>query len=365
MTTTNAHAEPATFAIVGGGFRAEAFLRVAAALPERFRVTSLMARRAENREAIHDRWSVATVDSIDDLLPGRPDFVVVAVSPSVSTEIVLDLAGAGQATLTETPVAPHLTSSLALLDAVHDGARIQVAEQYHLEPLVSAQLEVVRRGVLGDVSEASVSVAHDYHGMSLVRRFLGVEFENARITARRFTERLHDGPGRQGDPIEDRVVDGIRSSAWLDFDGGTHGSYEFHDQQYRSWIRTPSVLVRGSRGELRDEAVRHLQDAFTPVASRIERMEAGGAGSHEGKFLRSYAFEAGVLYENPYRPARLADDELSIAALLDGMATYVRGGAPVYSVAEACQDQYLQLEIRRAIDSGSTISTSTQPWVVR
>ena len=77
---------------------------------------------------------------------------------------------------------------------------------------------------------------------------------------------------------------------------------------------------------------------------------------------------------SPFRPdselsrldrGELADDELSIAALLDGMATYVRGGAPVYSVAEACQDQYLQLEIRRAIDSGSTISTSTQPWAVR
>ncbi|WP_460533599.1 Gfo/Idh/MocA family oxidoreductase [Humibacter ginsengiterrae] len=365
MTTMRTPTEPATLAIVGGGYRAEAFLRVADALPERFRVTAVMARRPENREEIRDRWSVDTVDSIDDLDRGRPGFVVVAVSPSVSTDIILALTGAGHAVLTETPVAPDLPSCLALVDAVREGARIQVAEQYHLEPLVSAQLEVVRRGVVGEVSEASVSIAHDYHGMSVLRRFLGIEFQNARITARRFSERLQDGPSRQGDPLEDRLVDGIRTSAWLEFDGGAHGAYEFHDQQYRSWIRTPSVQVRGSRGELRDETVRHLRDGFTPVKSRIERVEAGGAGNHEGKFLRSYAFEGGILYDNRYRPARLADDELSIAALLDGMAAYAGGGAPVYSVAEACQDQYLQLEIRRAIEAGSPLATATQPWAER
>ena len=362
MSNDAAATEPATFAIIGSGFRAEAFLRVAQALPDRFRVSAVMARRAESRQAIRDRWSVDVVDSIDDLRQDRPDFVVVGVSPSVSTEIVLALTDAGHAVLTETPVAPDVASSLALASAVRAGARIQVAEQYHLEPLISAQLAVVRRGILGDVSEASVSIAHDYHGVSLVRRFLGVEFQNARITARRFVERLQDGPGRQGDPVEDRAVEGIRTSAWLEFDGGVHGTYDFHDQQYRSWIRTPSLQVRGSRGELRDETVRHLQDAFTPVTSHLERVEAGAAGNHEGSFLRSYSFEGAVVYDNVFRPARLADDELGIAALLERMSGYAHGGPDAYSVAEAAQDQYLQLEMRRAIESGATIETKTQAW---
>ncbi|HWD61662.1 MAG TPA: Gfo/Idh/MocA family oxidoreductase [Humibacter sp.] len=362
MTVDHRQNERATFAIVGGGFRAEAFLRVAEALPDRFGVTAVVARRPENRRAIRERWSVETVDSIEALGVGGPEFVVVAVSAAASNAIIRSVSDAGYAVLTETPVAPDIASSLALMSAVRHGARIQVAEQYHLEPLIAAQLEVVRRGIVGTVSEASVSIAHDYHGMSLVRRFLGVDFQNARITARRFSERLQDGPGRQGDPVEDRAVDGIRTSAWLEFDGGLHGTYEFHDQQYRSWIRSSSMLVRGSRGELRDETIRHLRDAFTPVTSRLERVEAGGAGSHEGNFLRSYSFDGNVVYDNEFRPARLADDELGIASLLARMADYTRGGAPVYSVAEAAQDHYLQGEIRRAIDSGTTISTTTQEW---
>jgi predicted dehydrogenase len=360
--TTSTHADRVTFAIVGGGFRAEAFLRVAAALPERFRVTAAVARRPGSRAALRERWSVDTVDSIDELRRDRPEFVVVAVNAAASTALVQELTGAGHVVLTETPVASDIASCLALLRAVREGARIQVAEQYHLEPLISAQLESVRRGILGDVSEASVSIAHDYHGMSVLRRFLGIEFHNARITARRFTERLQDGPSRQGDPLEDRIVEGIRTSAWLEFEGGVRGTYEFHDQQYRSWIRTPSVLVRGSRGELRDDTVRHLKDAFTPVVGRIERIAAGGPGNHEGDFLRSYSLEGDILYDNPFRPARLADDELAIASLLERMSAYARGGPDVYSVAEACQDQYLQLEIRRAIETACTVTTMTQPW---
>jgi hypothetical protein len=36
----------------------------------------------------------------------------------------------------------------------------------------------------------------------------------------------------------------------------------------------------------------------------------------------------------------------------------------VYSVAEACQDQYLQLQIRRAVGEGTTVTTTTQPWAM-
>ncbi|WP_104178272.1 hypothetical protein [Cryobacterium sp. Y50] len=63
------------------------------------------------------------------------------------------------------------------------GALIQVAEQYHLEPMLSSQIAVARSGILGTVREASVSVCHDYHGMSVLRRMLGIGFENATITA--------------------------------------------------------------------------------------------------------------------------------------------------------------------------------------
>ena len=45
------------------------------------------------------------------------------------------------------------------------------------------------------------------------------------------------------------------------------------------------------------------------------------------------------------------------------MADHVLDGAPPpYSVAEAAQDQYLQLEVRRAAASGERVRTLPQPW---
>lgn len=358
-------ATDATFAVVGGGFRAEAFLRVADALPARFRVSAVVVRDHRRRAELQQRWRVPAVASLVELGGagrGAPDFVVVAVPPAAAVGMVRELAGAGLAVLTETPAAPDLAGLRELDLLVRAGARIQVAEQYHLEPLLQAQHSVVRSGLLGTVSEAFVSVAHDYHGISVLRRMLDVGFESARITARRFTESLALGPGRDGDPDADRLTTGTRTTAWLDFGDDLHGTYDFDDQQYRSWIRSPSLLVRGSRGELRDETVRHLDDHRTPLVGRLERLAAGGAGNHEGLFLRGYAFGGARVYSNPYLPGRLPDEELAIAALLTGMSRYVEGGAPVYSVAEAAQDQYLQLLVREAAASGSVVRSERQVW---
>ncbi|WP_243064236.1 Gfo/Idh/MocA family protein [Humibacter sp. RRB41] len=358
-------AEPVetTFAVVGGGFRAEAFLRVAAALPGRFRVSEAVVRNAERAAELRESWDVQTVPDLSGVTDAsQVDFVVVAVRPTEAVDVITELTASGHAVLTETPAAPDIAGLESLVALVRAGARIQVAEQYHLEPLLSSQLALVRGGLIGDVSEAFVSVAHDYHGISVLRRMLGVGFENAEITARRFTERLREGPSRYSDPDEDRLVEGTRTTAWLDFEGGGHGTYDFDDQQYRSWIRSPSLLVRGSDGELRDETVRHLDDFRTPVTDSLERIDAGGAGNHEGLFLRGYAFGRARIYSNQFAPARLADDELSIATLLSRTGEWARGGAEVYSVAEAAQDQYLQLAVRRAAESAQPVTTRTQMW---
>lgn len=354
---------PARFAIVGAAFRAEAFLRVAAALPERFAASAVVARRPARARELTERWGVASVADVAELPgPDELDFVVNAASASAAVGIIEQLADAGHAVLAETPVAPDRAGLGRLHELVQGGARIQVAEQYHLEPLVSAQLKIAHSGVLGDVGEAFVSVAHDYHGFSVLRRALGVGFQNATVTARRFEEQVQLGPSRYADPEEARLTTGIRTTAWLDFEGGLRGTYDFDDQQYRSFIRTPTLTVRGSRGELRDDIVRYIDADNQPVTSRIERLAAGGAGNHEGLFARAYVFEGERVWANGFLRARLADEELSIAAALDGMARYAAGGAELYSVAEAAQDVYLQFVLEQSLRSGRPARSSPQPW---
>lgn len=353
---------PVSFAVVGGGYRAGYFLKIARELPGRFRVTGVVTRRADTGAVLEHDWGVPTFRSLDALLEaGTPDFVVVSVAKEASVEVIADVVGRGLPVLAETPPAVDVAGLVELHGMVRAGATVQVAEQYHLEPLVRAQIAVARSGRLGRASWASVSLAHDYHGISVLRRLLGITFEDADVSGHEFSSRVRAGPDRRGDPRDERWAPELHTSGRFDF-GDQLGTYEFVSDQYRSWLRSPSLLVRGDLGELRDEEVRSLRDFRTPLRQPITRVAAGGSGSHEGLFLRALVLGDTTVYENDFLPARLADDELSVATLLARMGDHVNGGPEVYSLAEACQDQYLQLVLHQAIAARETIRTETQVW---
>ncbi|WP_235928925.1 Gfo/Idh/MocA family protein [Marisediminicola senii] len=360
--TRNHSTEPAVIAIVGSGYRTSFFLRIAAALPDRFTVCGVVTRSAETGEPIEAEWGVPTFRTLDQLLDAEaPEYVVVSVPAQVAPQVITEATERGLPVLAETPPALDIASLEALDALVRAGARIQVAEQYHLEPLLSAQLDVARSGRLGFVNDVLVSVAHDYHGMSLLRRMLGIGFDDATVTAHQFASTIVAGPTRQGDPEGELLAKSRHVTARFDF-GDRVGTYDFDDDQYRSWIRSHTIVARGERGELRDDLVRSLADYRSPLSTRIERQFAGGSGNHEGMFLRSLTLGDATLYTNPYLPARLADDDLAIAAVLDGMTAYVRGGPQVYSLAEASQDFYLQSVMRESIATGQSVRTTRQVW---
>ena len=241
-------------------------------------------------------------------------------------------------------------------------AKVQIAEQYPFQPLHAARLNVVASGKLGSVSQASVSIAHGYHGMVLMRRFLGMGFEDAKISARRFTSKLVQGPGRAGPPSEEKIVDDTQLLAHFDFEDGKLGVFEFTGAQYFSYVRGNRLLVRGERGEIggRDRAPptrlshAHLANPAT-TRHRLQRQFGGLASS------RVFAGREWV-YQNPFAPARLSDDEIAVATCLQKMSEYVNGGPSFYSLAEASQDHYLNLLMDQAATTGQPITSTNQVW---
>ena len=82
-----------------------------------------------------------------------------------------------------TPPAQTVEDLEELHELVASGAKIQVAEQYLFQPIHQARLAVIASGKLGTVSHAQVSAAHGFHGISLLRSYLGVGAENCSIRA--------------------------------------------------------------------------------------------------------------------------------------------------------------------------------------
>ncbi|MFA6294511.1 MAG: Gfo/Idh/MocA family oxidoreductase, partial [Victivallales bacterium] len=329
------------FGIVGGGWRAEFFLRIAKALPEKFNVTAMMVRNPEKGRAIESAWGVKTYSSLDEFLKKSEHLFVVISTPSdVAGKIVVELAGRRIPVLMETPPCRDIDGLTALFKAVGLNAKIQIAEQYAFQPMHASRLNLIKSGKLGRISQAQVSVAHDYHGINLMRRFLDIGFDDATISGFSFNSPVIAGPGRNGPPEAETVNTSIQSFARLEFDGKL-GIYDFLSDQYHSWIRTPRILIRGERGEINNNRINYLIDFKTPVQTEFIRQEAGREANLEGFHLRGILAGSEWVYENPFVPGRLSDDEVAVATCLEKMQAYVDRGIEFYSLAEASQDTYL------------------------
>jgi hypothetical protein len=336
--------KPITFGLVGGGWRAEFYFRVARALPDRFRIAGCVAKTEATRSRIKAEWNIRVFDEIEALVNQNPEFVVVSVPWATSPPVLLELVSRGVPVLAETPPAPDLAGLIELWRSLPRNARLQVAEQYALQPLHAARLALARSGKLGDIHQAQISVAHGYHGIALIRKFLDVDYENAAIQAIEFRSPLIAGPNRAGPPCEERQVESTQLVAYLLF-GHKLGVFDFTDDQYFSWIRSQRLLICGERGEINNLDASYLSDFRTPMTIRFERHDAGQGGNLEGYYHKGYTAGGGWWYQNPFIPGRLSDDEIAVATCLQLMARYAKTGESFYSLSEASQDHYLSLMI--------------------
>jgi predicted dehydrogenase len=355
---------PYRYAIVGAGWRAEFFLRITHSLPERFELAGVVVRNEEKGRAMEERWGCRTFRTPEALLDAlQPEFWVSSVSYAASFDVNLALVRTGLPLLTETPPAATLEQMDALWEAVREcGARVQVAEQFHRQPHHAARIQAVRQGRIGPAHKAYVSVSHGYHGTSLIRRYLGVTFEEARIIGMGWGDRVLDPGGRDGPPREPEVKEVPQQIAMLDFGGGKQAVFDFVGAQYFSPVRTQRVAVRGERGEIVDHVLHGYNQEGHPVSLPFERRMAGANGNLEGFHLKGIQLGNDWIYRNPTAPARLEDEEIAMAEMLRGMGEFARGGPEVYSLAEAMQDHYLGLLIREACESGEPRTASPQRW---
>jgi hypothetical protein len=206
-----------------------------------------------------------------------------------------------------------------------------------------------------------VSVGHGYHGISLIRRFLGIEYEPPEVTGVQFRSAIVAGGDRDGPPQKETIRDSVQDFYLFDF-GDRFGLLDFTNDQYFGWIRNTRILIRGERGEVVTDRVYYLEDFRTPVEVGFVRRTAGTGSNLEGNHLQGYLAGGDWIYENPCAPASLSDDEIAIATCLMKMDEYVRTGRDFYPLAEASQDHYLYLLGQQAANEGRPIHAERQPW---
>jgi predicted dehydrogenase len=342
-----------SFVVVGSGWRAEMFWRLAGALPD---VECLGAVVRTPRDL-----PVRTFGSLDEV---RPDFVVTAVPWGPNPQVVRAAVERGLPVLSETPPAPDLAGLRELWASVGDSGLVQVAEQYLLVPAHAARLAAVRAGVIGTPTQVQVSSTHQYHAVSMIRGFLGAGRGPVTVRASRTTAPLVDPLTRDGWTGDDEPKPATTVIATLDLGEGRSGLYDFTDNQWHNQLRFRRILVRGTHGELRDDEVIRLTAAETIVRTPLVRRQTGYDLDLDGFETDTITLGEKVLFRNRLLGNRFNDEEIAIATQLGQMATWVRGeGPPPYPLADGMQDHLIALAIEQAADTDRTVTTTAEAWI--
>jgi predicted dehydrogenase len=345
-----------TFALIGSGWRAQMFLKVARELGT-IQCSGVVLRTPR-------RLDVPTFTSLDACLDERPvDFVLTATPRAVTPAFILEAVDRGLPVLAETPPASDLDGLRALWSAVGDSGLVQVAEQYPMMPSHAARAALVASGVIGTPTQVQISSTQQYHAVALIRTLLAAGRGPVSVRASRFTAPLVNPLSRDGWTDDEEAYPTTTTIATLDFGDGRSGVYDFTEQQTRNQLRFRRLTVRGSAGELHNDEVVRMADPHTLVRTPLIRRQTGYDLDLIGYDTEHITLGSSVLYRNAYPGTRWMDDEIAMATLLERTSEWARGqGPPPYPLAEGVQDQQVALAIEESADRDTTVTTSREAW---
>ena len=233
---------PVRILVVGTGWRADLFLRLAPKLEE-VDVAGAVDHRGCTTEQAEATWHAPGYASLADASPEqKPEFPVVSVPRTVARDLTTPVAHKDIPFLLETPPATDLDRARRLCDDVGMSGLVQVAEQYPLHPGHAAQLALVQKPVIGQPTSVQLLSAHGYHVIALIRKFLAVGFAPATVNASSFKSppaKPSAKEGWTGDSSANRAETVI---ATLDFGAGM-GLYDLTTSQWHNQLRAQRMWL--------------------------------------------------------------------------------------------------------------------------
>jgi predicted dehydrogenase len=367
--------KPLRVAIIGTGKRSDyLYAPLICAMPEHVQLVAVWGRREAPARQLGEQLNVPWFTDISKLVADTdPEIGIVSVSYAANGEVGLMAVESGLNVLLETPIAHDLKQADAIIAAAQQrGLKIEVAEQFHRRPHEQIKLKLLESGLFGRVHTSFSDFAgHGYHGISVMRSYLGFDARPVRVTGlvREYPLTAHRSI-LSGSGISSRNE--TQEHGTVEFEGGQTGIYHWTSVGYDSalrWWRSSRFLAEKGMGisigtALDFEERLSLLSAdleapgFISIERRYERVDGGsltGIYAHTGDSAVPL-----VGWDNPFRPKRQGhgaqwhDDEIGVAGCLLSLVSALRtGGEPTYGPYQARVDQELVLAIRKSSENNS------------
>lgn len=358
------------FIIVGSGWRSLYFVRIAKALPQHFELCAMLCRTQEKADQLAAEYGIHTTTSVEECISLHPDFVIVVVTKASGSEVAMQWMDRGFCVLQETPAALTMDNLNKAWERHQKGQKLVICEQYNQYPQINALIKVANSGILGERSCLNISIAHEYHGASIMRELLDIPAnERFTVTAKTYEFPTTETLTRYDSFKDGRVSNKKRTVATFEFESGKVALYDFDSEQYRSPIRKNTVKIQGTRGEIIGDNVYYLNAENEPVQSKITICDRLVETPYDNPNLKhvkevtDVSFEGKSVYSPVFGPCGLAQDETAIALLMQGTYLYAKGQADSpYPLENALQDAYIMLLLQQASQSGEKVKSERQIW---
>lgn len=355
-------------------------------VPEHVELVSVWGRSTDSARQLGESLGVPWYTDMDALQrETSPQIGIVSVSYSANGEVGLMAVEAGLHVLLETPIAHKLSEADAIIAAAEErGLKIEVAEQFHRRPLEALKLKLIESGLFGQVySSFNDFAGHGYHGVSVMRSYLGFDARPVQVTGSVHQYDLAAHFSRTRDEMGPRTE--TQEHGLIEFADGRVGIFHWTNIGYDSalrWWRSSRFLAERGMGitvgvglEVQERisllAPGGEAPQFVTVERRTERVDGGA--------LSAMVAHTGVpelpivQWENPTRPPVPGhgpdwnDDYIGVAGCLLSLVDAVRSGDdPSYGPHQARLDQELILAIREsAMDGGQPIQLPLDPALQR
>lgn len=377
---------PLRVALIGPSKRsAYMYAPIIKALPEHVELVAVWGRSASSAKAFGERFGIPWYTDVSKLVGEQaPQIGVVSVSGAANGQVGLMAVESGLHVLLETPIAIELREADAIIQAsVRNKVKIEVAEQFHRRPLEQIKLKLIASGLFGTVySSFSDFAGHGYHGMSVMRSYLGFESRPLRVmgSVHQYALTPHKSQVRVvSAPRTEKQEHGL-----VEFEGDRVGVFHWTDVGYDSplrWWRSGRFLAEKGMGitvgvglDVREQlsvlAPGDEGPRFMTLERRWERVDGGALIAmiaHTGDPALPH-----VVWENPFRSAlkgagpQWHDDEIGVAGCLMSLVNAVRTDtAPSYGPLQARLDQELILALRQSAALGGQPVSLPLPVPVR
>jgi predicted dehydrogenase len=354
------------FAIIGTGKRSDyLYAPLLHILKDDVELVGIWGKSGDKARELGEKYRVPWFTNLEQMRNELDvNAAIVSVANPANGEVGRRVIELGLNALLETPIANSLDDADAIISgATASNLKVEVAEQYYRRPVERLKRKLIGAGVFGRVLVAyNDFMGHGYHGMSLIRSYIGFDEPVVAVTGTKSKFSVHPHYSWISQKTGRRDEDW--QHATLQFANGSLGFFNWSSIAYDSALRWQrSTRFFAERGMAIGEHLTILTpDGKDPQPIEIERYfhNVGGMETVTELVART---SPEIVWRNPFRGYYMDDEMIAVADCLMSLVQAIREDtSPEYGASQARLDQELILAMNESANQeGARITLPLQP----